>query len=230
MNSKITISDFFNVHFTDHNQQLSVYVKQTPETASVQLGASVTLQCSLLSRSNESGVQCPGEHRVHWFRTGSGGFHPSVIYTHSNTTDEGVGRSCVYHLSKTIQNFSDAGTYYCALVTCGQILFGEGTKVESGPQSDPVVFVLGGLLVCCVAVIVGLICCTNRSQHCQGETNTSHHLGHDRSTADNDLDGEAKVVNYAALDFSTTRMKQGNTNMKRQEFTECMYSSVRADH
>uniref|UniRef100_A0A3B4YU85 Ig-like domain-containing protein n=1 Tax=Seriola lalandi dorsalis TaxID=1841481 RepID=A0A3B4YU85_SERLL len=101
------------------------------KTASVQLGASMTLQCSLLYTNKESRAQCPGEHSVHWFRAGSGGFHPGIIYTHSNRSDEQEERSCVYSLSKTIQNSSDAGTYYCAVVTCGEILFGEGTKVET---------------------------------------------------------------------------------------------------
>uniref|UniRef100_A0A3B4YUM6 Ig-like domain-containing protein n=1 Tax=Seriola lalandi dorsalis TaxID=1841481 RepID=A0A3B4YUM6_SERLL len=101
-----------------------------PETASVQLGASMTLQCSLLYTNKESRAQCPGEHSVHWFRAGSGGFHPGIIYTHSNRSDEQEERSCVYSLSKTIQNSSDAGTYYCAVVTCGEILFGEGTKLS----------------------------------------------------------------------------------------------------
>lgn len=40
-------------------------------------------------------------------------------------------RRCIYHLSKTIQNLSDTGTYYCAVVTCGVILFGEGSKVDT---------------------------------------------------------------------------------------------------
>ncbi len=105
-------------------------VKQRPETASVQPGGSVTLQCSLLSKNKEK-VQCPGEQSVYWFRPGSGESHPSIIYTHRNSSDEQEERSCVYSLSKTIQNSSDAGTYYCAVVTCGEILFGEGTKVET---------------------------------------------------------------------------------------------------
>uniref|UniRef100_A0A3Q3R4B8 Ig-like domain-containing protein n=1 Tax=Monopterus albus TaxID=43700 RepID=A0A3Q3R4B8_MONAL len=128
----------YAMHFTegtylavnDHNnQQKSVYVKQSPETVSTQLGGSVTLQCSLLSKSQENRVRCPGEHNVHWFRAGSGYSHPSVLYTHNDSSDEQEQRSCVYSLSKTVQD-SDNGTYYCAVVTCGQILFGEGTKVE----------------------------------------------------------------------------------------------------
>uniref|UniRef100_A0A4W6F9S2 Ig-like domain-containing protein n=1 Tax=Lates calcarifer TaxID=8187 RepID=A0A4W6F9S2_LATCA len=66
-------------------------------------------------------VQCPGEHSVHWFRAGSGGSHPGIIYTQRNRSDEEEERSCVYNLSKTIQDSSDSGTYYCAV----------GTKVET---------------------------------------------------------------------------------------------------
>uniref|UniRef100_A0A8D0DCV2 Ig-like domain-containing protein n=1 Tax=Sander lucioperca TaxID=283035 RepID=A0A8D0DCV2_SANLU len=107
------------------NLQTSVYVKQSPETESVQPGDSVTLQCSLLSKTKGNTDQCPGEHSVYWFRSGSGESHPGIIYTHSDKEEE---RSCVYSLSKTIQNSSDTGTYYCAVVMCGEILFGKGTK------------------------------------------------------------------------------------------------------
>ncbi|XP_070818295.1 immunoglobulin kappa light chain-like [Chaetodon trifascialis] len=139
----------------DHkNQQKSVYVKQSPETESVTPGGSMTLQCSLLSR-NKDRVQCPGEHSVYWFRAGSGGSHPSIIYTRSS--DEEEERSCVYSLSQTVRDSSDTGTYYCAVVTCGQILFGEGTQVETREELCPLAIVLGTLLTCCVIVIVALI-------------------------------------------------------------------------
>ncbi|XP_074505781.1 immunoglobulin kappa light chain-like [Sebastes fasciatus] len=112
----------------DRNQQKSFYVKQSPKTESVQPGDSVTLQCSLLSKNKENADQCPDEHSVYWFRSGSREYHPGIIYTHSDEEEE---KSCDYSLSKTIHNSSDTGTYYCAVVTCGEILFGEGTKVET---------------------------------------------------------------------------------------------------
>uniref|UniRef100_A0A3B4TD42 Uncharacterized LOC111232578 n=1 Tax=Seriola dumerili TaxID=41447 RepID=A0A3B4TD42_SERDU len=118
-------------------------ISYTFGVSSVQLGASMTLQCSLLYTNKESRAQCPGEHSVHWFRAGSGGFHPGIIYTHSNRSDEQEERSCVYSLSKTIQNSSDAGTYYCAVVTCGEILFGEGTKVETSTWTQLSLFLEG---------------------------------------------------------------------------------------
>ncbi|XP_044219170.1 uncharacterized protein LOC122990114 [Thunnus albacares] len=118
----------------DNNQQKSVYVKQSPETASVQLGDALTLQCSLLSKNTtENTDQCPGVRSVYWFRAGSGGFHPGIIYTHRS--DERLERSCVYSLSKTIRDSSDIGTYYCAVVTCGEIQLSEGTKVDATAPS-----------------------------------------------------------------------------------------------
>ncbi|XP_078101737.1 uncharacterized protein LOC144514664 [Sander vitreus] len=146
----------------DHkNLQKSVYVKQSLETESVQPGDSMTLQCSLLSKTKGNTDQCPGEHSVYWFRSGSGESHPGIIYTHSDEEEE---KSCVYSLSKTIQNSSDTGTYYCAVVTCGEILFGEGNKVETRSELDPVVLDLGVLLACCVTVIVTLIFYVNRKR------------------------------------------------------------------
>ncbi|KAF1384995.1 hypothetical protein PFLUV_G00126010 [Perca fluviatilis] len=138
----VTYSESFNGIFlavNDLNQQKAVYVKQSPETESVKPGDSVTLQCSLLSKTKGNTDQCPGEHRVYWFRSGSGESH------------------------------------------------------------------LGAL-------------------------SASHHRDNDRSTVDqsNDLDGEARAMNYAALDFSTKEMKRGKRK-KRESPPECVYSVVRAD-
>ncbi|XP_059208981.1 uncharacterized protein LOC131988015 [Centropristis striata] len=149
----------------DGNHQKSFYVKQSPETEMVQQGDPVTLQCSLLSKNKENTDQCPAEHSVYWFRSGPGASHPGLLYTHSDEQEE---RSCVHSLSKTIQNSSDTGTYYCAVVTCGQILVGEGTRVETRSELDPVVLVLGVLLACCLTVIAVLTYILyRRSNHCK---------------------------------------------------------------
>ncbi|XP_026003427.1 uncharacterized protein LOC113009377 [Astatotilapia calliptera] len=134
-------------------QLKSVTVKQTPDMESVKLGDTMTLQCSLLSKNENDTDQCPDEDKVHWFKGGSES-HPGVIY-HGSLRNKEDGR-CDYSLSKTVTNSSDAGTYYCAVVTCSEILFGEGTKVEIGQKWDPVVIVLGILLALCVIVIVVL--------------------------------------------------------------------------
>uniref|UniRef100_A0AAZ3PLI3 Ig-like domain-containing protein n=1 Tax=Oncorhynchus tshawytscha TaxID=74940 RepID=A0AAZ3PLI3_ONCTS len=108
-------------------------VEQQPVSDPVHPGDSVTLQCTVLSET------CAGLHRVYWFRAGSGESHPGVIYTPENRSDEckkspetpSPTQSCVYSLSKNNLSLSDAGTYYCAVVTCGEILFGDGTKLNT---------------------------------------------------------------------------------------------------
>ncbi|KAI4889687.1 hypothetical protein NFI96_031995 [Prochilodus magdalenae] len=113
--------------FTDERSQQSDVTE-----VDVKSGESVTLQCSVASLS------CSGEHSVYWYRHGSGESHPGIIYTHGNRSDQcksssktdSSTQSCVYKLPKRNLSLSDAGTYYCAVAACGQILFGDGTKLS----------------------------------------------------------------------------------------------------
>lgn len=117
---------------SDSQNKKSFRVKQTSDMKSSLLGTSVTLHCSLHSekKEKESTDQCAAEHDVFWFRAESES-NPGFIYADKTHCGKQAGSSCEYRLSKTIRNSSDAGTYYCAVVTCGEILFGEGTKVET---------------------------------------------------------------------------------------------------
>uniref|UniRef100_A0A667WKT3 Ig-like domain-containing protein n=1 Tax=Myripristis murdjan TaxID=586833 RepID=A0A667WKT3_9TELE len=196
----------------------SVLLTQWPETESVQLGEAVTLQCSVLFENKDSSSWCSGEHSVYWFRAGSGESHPGVIHSRGNRSHEcqespSRQRSCVYTLSKSVTNSSDAGTYYCAVATCGEILFGNGTKVDTRPELLPAVIVLGVLLACCVTMITVFIFGRNRRRVCE----------HCRGT-----DGEAEAVNYAALSFSTRYAKRGRK--KRESPVYSVYSAVRSEH
>ncbi|XP_064181759.1 CXADR-like membrane protein isoform X2 [Anguilla rostrata] len=103
-----------------------------PKSQSVQPGDSVTLQCTVRTET------CAGEHSVYWFRQGSGESPPGIIYTHGNRSDEcqrssgavSPSQNCTYNFPKRNLSPSDAGTYYCAVATCGEILFGNGTKLN----------------------------------------------------------------------------------------------------
>uniref|UniRef100_A0A4W6CDQ5 Ig-like domain-containing protein n=1 Tax=Lates calcarifer TaxID=8187 RepID=A0A4W6CDQ5_LATCA len=108
-------------------------VVQSPTVSDpVRPGESVTLQCSVLSDKT-----CSGDHSVYWFRAGSDKSHPNIIYTDGNKSNEcekkpdahSPPKRCVYHFSKNVSS-SDSGTYYCAVATCGEIIFGDGTKLE----------------------------------------------------------------------------------------------------
>uniref|UniRef100_A0A3Q3SMY5 Ig-like domain-containing protein n=1 Tax=Mastacembelus armatus TaxID=205130 RepID=A0A3Q3SMY5_9TELE len=132
------------LYHTGNTQRTSDYsVVQSTVSDPVRPGDSVTLQCSVLSDSESD--TCPRDHSVYWFRAGSDESHPNIIYTDGNNECEkrsDTVKSCVYHFSNI--SSSDAGTYYCAVATCGQILFGNGTKLDIGREttrhrlSDPV--------------------------------------------------------------------------------------------
>uniref|UniRef100_A0A8C6UFV5 Ig-like domain-containing protein n=1 Tax=Neogobius melanostomus TaxID=47308 RepID=A0A8C6UFV5_9GOBI len=153
------------VHDEENSQNCVHHVRQSPSSASVSSGGSVSLQCSLQSKDNTT-VQCPQHHKVLWFRAGSEELNTGVMYNFTNN-------SCVYSLSKTIGHSSDTGTYYCAVDTCGHVLFGDGTRVE---------------------------------------------MGQSHFSAD---------VNYAALNFSSRKVKSSSKTRREQE---CVYSTVRAEH
>ncbi|XP_075336646.1 uncharacterized protein LOC142397189 [Odontesthes bonariensis] len=110
----------------DPKNKQKMYVIQSPEKAQVPEGNTVNLQCSFPSEKQD---KCPGQQNVFWYRAGSESA-PGIIYTGSFSCDKQAGRSCVSRLSKTIENRSSTGTYYCAVVSCGKILFGDGTPVE----------------------------------------------------------------------------------------------------
>uniref|UniRef100_A0A7N5ZYZ6 Ig-like domain-containing protein n=1 Tax=Anabas testudineus TaxID=64144 RepID=A0A7N5ZYZ6_ANATE len=116
--------------FIGNSERTSNYTVVQTVSDPVRPGDSATLQCSVLSDSDNK--TCPGDHSVYWFRAGSNTSHPEIIYTGGNNECEkrsDAVKCCVYRFSKNVSS-SDAGTYYCAVATCGQILFGNGTNLQ----------------------------------------------------------------------------------------------------
>uniref|UniRef100_A0A3Q4HDG2 Ig-like domain-containing protein n=1 Tax=Neolamprologus brichardi TaxID=32507 RepID=A0A3Q4HDG2_NEOBR len=125
-------------------------------------GDPVTLQCSVVSNSENR--TCTEDHSVYWYRTKPDESHPSLMYSHGNNSyycewspEAASQQKCVYSFSRNVSS-SDTGTYYCAVATCGEILFGNGTKLDIEvvhhwdlQKTNTVVFLL------CVALSISLI-------------------------------------------------------------------------
>uniref|UniRef100_A0A3Q3DZ94 Ig-like domain-containing protein n=1 Tax=Labrus bergylta TaxID=56723 RepID=A0A3Q3DZ94_9LABR len=123
---------------------------------------------------------CDGEHNVYWFKN-SEESHPGLIYTHGGRNDQcernptPQTHSCVYNLPMTNLNLSHAGTYYCAVASCGHILFGNGTKLDFHNDVDIILkkyfnlvfLVLNTILVVILTVLVSVIIKTKCDQ-CTG--------------------------------------------------------------
>ena len=115
-----------NVKDSGSNVPVSVYQSASD---TIQPGDSVNLNCTV-----QTGT-CDGQHSVYWF-TNSAESHQGLIYTQEGRNDQcernpkKQTHSCVYNLSLKNLNRSHAGTYYCAVASCGHILFGDGTKLD----------------------------------------------------------------------------------------------------
>ncbi|KAM9470638.1 uncharacterized protein Hap1MRO34_012578 [Clarias gariepinus] len=200
---------------------LSVSVFQSSVLDSVPAGASVTLQCSVLSESRAAELQ------VLWFRAAPPQSHPQIIYTHHNSSHQCESGSsthtCVYNFSKNILSLNDTGTYYCAVAACGKIIFGNGTRVQLEKSVDVAVFCFAVALGVCVVVIsvqTFLLLKWKSNEQCikrqtlkrPEQTNTQVH--------------DFVEVNYAALHFNEKKNKSGRKNRGRSQDT--VYSEVRS--
>uniref|UniRef100_A0A3Q1BKS9 Ig-like domain-containing protein n=1 Tax=Amphiprion ocellaris TaxID=80972 RepID=A0A3Q1BKS9_AMPOC len=183
-------------------------------------GDSVTLQCSVLSDSEKN--TCPEQqHSVFWFNIGSDESPPSLIYAQTNSGDECERsleapslQSCVYSFFKENISSSDAGTYYCAVVACGMVVFGNGTKLDiegnthDSQKDDTFLFLLCAALAVSLIVIVFLV----------------HAI---RKKSCDCCKGENKSLVYSTVVFTRRNAdKAGRRNATAKKDT--IYSDVRA--
>lgn len=101
---------------------IQVMVNQL-DLSPVRPGDSVELKCEV------HGEKCKEEKRFYWFRqtmAQSVSIHP----IEGNCVYEARGRKCTLTYAIQSVNVSNEGIYYCALASCGEIVFGNGTQVQ----------------------------------------------------------------------------------------------------
>ncbi|XP_027007741.1 uncharacterized protein LOC113645965 [Tachysurus fulvidraco] len=204
------------------NEDVKVSVWQRGVSDSVPAGASVTLQCSVLSERRAAELQ------VLWFRAAPPQSHPQIIYTHHNSShqceSDSSTHTCVYNFSKNILSLNDTGTYYCAVLLCGKIIFGNGTSVQmvSTEGSDAVVICLAVALTVCVVVIFAQLILKRKTQKME-----KHRVRLPRGLLKEERHNEGRdavELNYAALSFTERKTKKGR--IKKGQNQDTVYSEV----
>ncbi|XP_043954250.1 V-set and immunoglobulin domain-containing protein 1-like [Gambusia affinis] len=209
------------VHVEESRLNFQASVQQS-ETEVSQPGLSVTLNCTVQTGS------CGGEHRVYWFRS-SEEHYPGLIYTHEGSNDQCERKpgeqadKCVFSLPLKNLTVSHGGTYYCAVASCGQILFGNGTNLNVKTETDSV-YLLTGALVFTTFLSVSqavLLFILYKRNHSRDPDSQSRRSSPSTTTA------EGENLHYAA--FKTGRLseqKSSRSARQRNEKTNCVYSSV----
>ncbi|XP_028999083.1 uncharacterized protein LOC114851390 [Betta splendens] len=202
---------------------------QQPASDSVESGGSVTLNCTVHTGTNDS------EHRVYWFKEDTMNSSVGIMYIHTHRSSEcsttsevgSPGQSCVYSLSKNKVSSSDAGMYYCAVASCGHILFGKGTKLDvEGEQFNASAvlrhwLVPALLLSVIVNSILSCILCNVRQRNLQ-----SKGLHPQRSVPDT---ADSQIEEPDALPYVALHMKKMQSKRRRAKsnLDETLYSEVR---
>ncbi|XP_067380481.1 immunoglobulin kappa light chain-like [Channa argus] len=184
-------------------------------------GDSVMLNCTVHTRT------CDKEHSVYWFRN-SEESHPGILYTHGDRSNqcernsEKQTHTCVYNLSMKNLTRSHVGTYYCAVASCGHILFGNGTKLDiegEGISYGLVYFLSGALSFTTILLLLLTYLLYKRSKYQPTELQT-------RFSAPSATNSE--VYQDDNLQYAAINVHLSNISRQRNETnTECVYSRVK---
>ncbi|KAI4900816.1 hypothetical protein NFI96_016559 [Prochilodus magdalenae] len=135
----------------------------------------------------------------------------------SSETDSST-QSCVYKLPKRNLSLSDAGTYYCAVLMCGEIILGNGTKLDfvGNDVLFPIILGLAASNLISMAVILFL----------GRKLLTGRHKG--RFNSETDMIGSGdEALNYAALSFTNKPASSRGTRRQQQLKHTDVYSQIK---
>ncbi|XP_043101889.1 uncharacterized protein LOC122349789 [Puntigrus tetrazona] len=189
-------------------------VVQQPALGVMKPGSNVTLQCTVETKMCEKGVQL-----VYWYRRSLDTIHPGMVYIHGDMKNE-CGKnsvasfdtqSCLYNLPRTNVGLSDAGLYYCAVVTCDEVLFGNGTTLvienEFNSERKQYFILIGLAVLCTVSFTVNILLFIPLRK--KERTTLQIQTTNDTTTTVQYRNTDA--INCAALNLSTKRGQRRRT-------------------
>ncbi|XP_030610032.1 immunoglobulin kappa light chain-like [Archocentrus centrarchus] len=189
----------------------------------IQPGGSVTLNCTVHTGT------CDGEHSVYWFKD-SEESHSGLIYTNEGRNDECERKpktntnTCVYNFPLKNLNVSHAGTYYCAVASCGYMIFGNGTKLDLETEATSLlsVYFLSAALAFTTMLIILLALLL---YHISRRQCTGSHARFSASFVTNSENCEPEEnLHYAALRVNKTSR---STRKRQDPEDKCLYSSIK---
>uniref|UniRef100_I3KPY5 Ig-like domain-containing protein n=1 Tax=Oreochromis niloticus TaxID=8128 RepID=I3KPY5_ORENI len=192
------------VSVNDSDLNIRALVHQSA-SETIQPGGSVSLHCMVHTM-----LSCDGEHSVYWFKD-SEESQPGLIYTHGVRNDQCERKdnkrthTCVYNLRMESLNVSHAGIYYCAVASCGHILFGNGTKLDFGDAPALMYFLSAALTLTTIISVLStfLVYKMKKRNNCQSREDNLH---------------------YAALRKIRTKGARRQTSNTQDE---CVYSGIK---
>uniref|UniRef100_A0A3B5AD12 Uncharacterized LOC103361174 n=1 Tax=Stegastes partitus TaxID=144197 RepID=A0A3B5AD12_9TELE len=198
-------------------------VQQSPSEI-IQPGDSVTLNCTV-----HTGI-CDGEHSVYWFKNEEDS-HPGVLYTHGGKNDQcdrkpnTQTQTCVYNLPMNNLNPSHAGTYYCAVASCGHIVFGNGTKLsfkdEENIGASVAYFWRGAFtFTSFLSVVLAFSLCLMNKNNCCTSPESQANL----SSSDVKGHRHGENIYYAAVSVNLTNRSK---SQRDPTWSDCMYYSIK---
>uniref|UniRef100_A0A3B4VB37 Uncharacterized LOC111226911 n=1 Tax=Seriola dumerili TaxID=41447 RepID=A0A3B4VB37_SERDU len=215
---------FLHVKTSTSNIQAVVH---QPDFEPLWPGDPLSLSCTVYAKP-----PCEGEQSLYWFRNGASQptvMDPSGGQCTSPSDETSHMINCTANLTLKSTSSSDAGMYYCALASCGEITFGNGTRVEivdvSTKVSPLMVYILSVALAVSIIVLLVLafIAYMLNKKLCYVCKGTVSHLT--CSAASDTRSQDADMLHYAALSVKRNNKQHGqDDNMG----TDCVYSRVKS--
>ncbi|XP_035480041.2 uncharacterized protein LOC118300076 [Scophthalmus maximus] len=191
----------------------------------IQPGCSVNLSCTVHTGT------CDGEYSVYWFKN-SEEPHPGLIYTHGDRDDQCERKpntqthSCTYNLSIRSLDLSHAGTYYCAVASCGHVLFGNGTKLDFDNEVDQLLLYfwsVASTVITLLSILLAFSVCIVNKRNCCPPTDSRATLSPSSKINPKGDQNEDNTF------FIALRQMEIDRSGRQQDDTwsECVYLSVR---